>query len=321
MSKRRITHQQAARIKKNQNDRILSPPIDTSANTAEGLVIARLGRRLILENAEGQKLSAALRPHLHAIVAGDRVLYQQDQEKQNNTVVVSLFPRQSVLMRADSKPIAANITQIIIVVSPRPMLSWILLDSYLIMADYLNLTPLIVFNKIDLDESNLYDQLEKNYGPLGYAIVKTGLNYSAGDIALSQALNHQTSIFVGQSGVGKSSLITRILPDEKDIQTGEISSKTHLGCHTTSNTRLYHLPNGGALIDSPGIREFSLSQLKVTDIAKGYREFKPLISLCKYRNCNHHNTPGCAIINSVKLKLISALRYENYVKLSTQHPI
>ena len=321
MSKRRITHQQAARIRKNQNDRIISPSHETLENTAEGLVIARLGRRLLLENAQGQQLSAVLRPHLQSIVAGDRVLYQQDQEKQNNTVVVSLYPRQSVLMRADSKPIAANITQIIIVVSPKPILSWILLDSYLIMADYLNLTPLIVFNKIDLDDSKLYEQLKKNYQPISYALLKTGLNYPAGDQALADALNHQTSIFVGQSGVGKSSLITRILPHESDIQTGEISSKTSLGCHTTSNTRLYHLPKGGALIDSPGIREFSLSQLNITDIARGYREFKPLISSCKYRNCTHHNTPGCAIINAVQLKLISALRYENYVKLSTQHPL
>ena len=93
-----------------------------------------------------------------------------------------------------------------------------------------------------------------------------------------------------------------------------------MGCHTTSHTTLYHLPQGGALIDSPGIREFSLTQLKITDIAKGYREFRPLISECKYRNCNHKDTPGCAIIKGVHEHRISALRYENYVRLSTQPP-
>lgn len=317
MSKRRITHQQAARIQKNQKAR-LNTTQEHLDNTAEGLVIARLGRRLLIENIKGERLSAALRPHLQSIVAGDRVVYHQ--EKERGAVIVSLYPRQSVLMRADSKPIAANITQLVIVVSPKPILSWLLLDSYLVMADYLSLNPLIVFNKLDLDDTNLCAQLKTFYAPLGYVVLETGLHHHDQCSSLETALNHQTSIFVGQSGVGKSSLIRRILPSEKEIQTGEISVKTSMGCHTTSYTTLYHLPKGGALIDSPGIREFSLSQLQVTDIAKGYREFKPLISECKYRNCNHQNTPGCAIIAAVQQQRISALRYENYVKLSQQRP-
>ena len=247
MSKRRITHQQAARIQKNQQNRLKEQSIN-SDNTHEGLVIARLNRRIVLEDNEGQRLTASIRPHINAIVAGDRILYKK--EGTENVVVISCFPRKTVLTREDnrgqSKPIAANISQIVIVVSPKPMLSWLLLDSYLIMAEYLGIEPLIVLNKIDLDETKLNEQLEKNYKSLGYPIVQTGLNFPAGDEGLTQ--------------------------------------------------------------------------LKITDIAKGYREFRPLISECKYRNCNHKDTPGCAIIKGVHEHRISALRYENYVRLSTQPP-
>ena len=123
---------------------------------------------------------------------------------------------------------------------------------------------------------------------------------------------------MGQSGVGKSSLITRVLPLELGIQTAAISTRTDLGCHTTSNSCLYHIPTGGALIDSPGVREFGLWHMPVTEIAKGYREFRPYLSQCKFRNCNHRDTLGCALVTAVNNTLVSRNRYDNYVKISTQ---
>ena len=136
---------------------------------------------------------------------------------------------------------------------------------------------------------------------------------------LQDALKDQTSVFVGQSGVGKSSLISHILPEESSkIQVAEISVKSELGCHTTSNSCFYHIPSGGALIDSPGVREFGLWHMDATDIAKGFREFKPFLSKCKFRNCNHQDTPGCALLEAIKNKFITRQRYENYVKISTQ---
>src|SRR5690606_3686835 len=115
---------------------------------------------------------------------------------------------------------------------------------------------------------------------------------------LKHNLNHQTSVFIGQSGVGKSSLISKVLPHEKNIATQEISDNSELGKHTTSNSKYFHLPSGGALIDSPGVREFSLGDIDTSMLAQGYTEFKPYLSQCKFRNCTHIQTPHCAIIEA-----------------------
>ena len=150
-------------------------------------------------------------------------------------------------------------------------------------------------------------------------MLSTGLDNPAGYEQLQAALNNQVSVFVGQSGVGKSSLIANILPEQSSkIQTGEISSSSNLGCHTTSNSCLYHLPTGGALIDSPGVRELGLWHMPASDIAACYREFRPYLSKCKFRNCNHRDAPGCALLDAVKNNNISHHRYENYVKIITQ---
>ncbi|HVT61992.1 MAG TPA: ribosome small subunit-dependent GTPase A, partial [Legionellaceae bacterium] len=118
------------------------------------------------------------------------------------------------------------------------------------------------------------------------------------------------------SGVGKSSLIKRLLPMEaRHIHTGEISAQSQFGCHTTSNSHFYHLPTGGALIDSPGVREFALDTLPPPVVASGFREFQSYLSQCKFRNCIHIDTPQCAIINAVKSHQITLKRYENYVKI------
>jgi ribosome biogenesis GTPase len=108
------------------------------------------------------------------------------------------------------------------------------------------------------------------------------------------------------------------LPEEENIQTNAISDISELGRHTTSNSCFYHLPSGGGLIDSPGVREFALWHMPLIEIAKGYKEIRPLIGLCKFRNCNHQNTPGCALIQSMQEGLIAPSRFENFIKLSQQ---
>ena len=149
-------------------------------------------------------------------------------------------------------------------------------------------------------------------------MILTGHDQTQGYEDLQRALNHNTSVFVGQSGVGKSSLIAQMLPNEPSIiPVAAISEKSELGCHTTSNSCLYHLPGGGALIDSPGVREFGLWHMPAHEIANGYREFRPFLSNCKFRNCNHRDAPGCALLDAVKNKQVNRQRYENYVKIST----
>lgn len=317
MSKRRITTQQSIRIQKKQKDH-QEPSIDKNSVTYDGLVITRFGRHAEVENHEKHQIHCAIRPNLESLVAGDRVVWQEEAPKQG--VIISLYPRQSVLARLDArgqlKPIAANMTQVCIVVTEEPPLSRSLLDSYVVMAELLKLQPVIIINKIDLVSKALCAEIKTTYESLGYPVLLTSTHYREGDERLAQQLNQQTSIFVGQSGVGKSSIISRLLPLETTILTGALSESTLLGRHTTSSSTFYHIPTGGALIDSPGVREFSLANMDMQDIAYGYIEFRPYINQCKYRNCSHMDTPHCAVSDAVNNGIILRQRYDNYVNIS-----
>ena len=319
MSKRRINKQQSARIGKIQQT-YQDNKENNLDNLADGLVITRFSRHVEIEDNQGKRIRCSIRPNLDTLVAGDRIIWQT--EGVNQGVVVSLYPRASILARPTNaglkKPVAANITQMIIVIAPKPEISWPLLDSYLILAETLHLHAVILLNKTDLPSEELKNQLVKDYESLNYPIIMVSKNLPASYELLKTALNHQISVFVGQSGVGKSSLIAGILPHEENIATNEISVGAELGRHTTSNSRYYHLPSGGALIDSPGVREFSLWDIDATQIAQGYIEFKPYLSLCKFRNCTHSDTPFCAIIEALNQGVISQRRYENFIKLCTQ---
>ncbi len=319
MSKRRLNKQQTTRIEKIQQTYLANKK--NSNDLRDGLVITRFSRHVEIEDNQGLRIRCSIRPNLETLVAGDRVIWQN--EGNNHGVVVSLYPRKSVLAKPTSsgviKPVAANITQIIIVIAPKPEISWPLLDSYLVMAENLQLNPVILLNKTDLPCLTLREQLIADYQLLDYPIIfvtKTNTNSLE---QLKELLNHQVSAFVGQSGVGKSSLISAILPHETNILTGDLSEISELGKHTTSNSRYYHLPSGGALIDSPGVREFSLEHIDTEVIIQGYKEFRPYLSQCKFRNCTHIDTPHCAIIKAVHDHLIATKRYENFIKLCTQY--
>ncbi|WP_094092246.1 ribosome small subunit-dependent GTPase A [Legionella clemsonensis] len=318
MSKRRVNKQQSARIEKNQANYRSGKIAD--GTSFPGLVLTRFSRHAEVEDSSGNHIHCSIRPNIDSLVAGDRIIWQPEGVDQG--VIVSRFPRESVLGRPDKrgefKPVAANITQIMVVVAAKPDLSWALLDSYLIMAESLKLKVGIILNKIDLACETIRKDLETYYQPLGYPLLLTSKEDSKTYLQLKKTLNHQVSIFVGQSGVGKSSLIAGILPHEANILTAEISLNTQLGCHTTSNSRLYHLPSGGALIDSPGVRELGLWHMPLSEIVEGYREFKPFNTRCKFRNCNHQDTPGCAIILALLSGQISAKRYDNFIKITKQ---
>ncbi len=316
MKNRRISKQQQARIEKKQQS-LRQKDIVHDDLLCEGLVIMRHSKHAYVEDSKGNLIHCSIRPSVDSIVAGDRVIWQEDGYQ--NGVIVSRQPRKSVLGRPDAnakiKPIAANITQILIVIAPFPSTSWSLLDSYLVMSDFLNIAPFIILNKTDLPCDEIQTSLLKNYEPLGYPILFTNQKI-IDDKKLKKILHNQTSVLVGQSGVGKSSIIAKILPEESNnIRTGGLSNANQTGCHTTSNSKFYHLTCGGAIIDSPGIRELSLWNMPNEQIAAGYREFKPYVSQCKFRNCSHKDTPGCAIINAVKNKIIDVNRYQNYLKM------
>lgn len=317
MSKRRINKQQVARIQKMQADYREG---ENCSQNEEGLVITRYSRHAEIEDLQGNRHRCAIRPNIDSLVAGDRVIWQPSET--GSPVVISRYPRESVLGRFDkrheSKPVAANITQLLVVVAAKPALSWPLLDSYVIMAENLHLQLTIVLNKVDLACLDIKHQLVDCYQSLGYRVLFTCKKNLYGYDTLQKALCDHTSVFVGQSGVGKSSLIAGILPHETNIQTAAISAQSELGCHTTSNSRLYHLPGSGALIDSPGVREFALWRMPFADIVYGFREFRSYVNHCKFRNCNHQDSPGCALINAINEGKVSRQRYESMIKISLQ---
>ncbi len=313
MSKKRITSAVArGRIQKK------TAHIPDGSCIREGLVITSYNRKVLIEDVDGIQRVCFLRSHITPLVAGDRVQSQEDVSGQG--IVVHCHPRTSVLGRPDQrghyKVIAANITQLLIVIAPLPEVSWVLLDRYLIMAEHLKIPACIILNKTDLACDEVRAHLLAVYAPLGYEIVFTQHSDTLCPAFLS-ALKDQISVFVGQSGVGKSSLINRLLPDmESSIRTGPLSVNGAFGTHTTRNARYYAGPWGGAVIDSPGVRDFLLWEMPTAEIAWGYREFRPYIEQCKFRNCEHHRTPGCSLTVAVKNNSISSLRYQNYVKIA-----
>lgn len=315
MSKRRVNKQQASRMGKNQQARLELHAQAVSSTSKKGLVLARFAKRADIEDEEGKRYVCTIKPELHSLVCGDWILFEPEGTSQGK--ILSIYPRTSLLARTrfrEKKSVAANITQLVIVLAPKPAITWPLLDSYLIIADNLSIHPLIILNKTDLPCEAEKHMLNTDYQSLGYNILYTKKNDPACHEQLLRRLRDTVSVFVGQSGTGKSSLIAALLPHE-NLVTAPIAALAELGKHTTSNTRYYHLPTGGALIDSPGVRAFSLDDMQCTDIAQGYREFRPYLSLCRFRNCTHENSPGCAIIKAVEQGAISASRYHNFLQL------
>ncbi|MCG7905312.1 MAG: small ribosomal subunit biogenesis GTPase RsgA [Candidatus Thiodiazotropha taylori] len=328
MAKRRLTNQQRNRIKAIQDKR--RQRLDQRANQAlssaaeqpeqEGVVIIRHGATLGVDDGSGSIYRCQTRQNIGHPVCGDRVIWQQVDE--HSGVVTALQPRESVLCRPDysgrQKPLAANISQLVIVLAPKPEPSGYLLDQYLVTAETIKIPPLIAINKIDLlteeTESAFIDQFEI-YARIGYPIINISAKREHGLDTLIDHLKHETSILLGQSGVGKSSLINALLPDH-DIETGRLSEATGLGRHTTSAATCYNLPQGGKLIDSPGVRSFRLTDLSREELEQGFAEFRPYIGECRFHNCTHGHEPDCAIRAAVERGEIDRLRLENFLRLS-----
>jgi len=333
MAKRKLNRRQQWRIEKIQEERRQRAERKQTRAVAtagehhalgeeqEGLVVANFGASLELETPEGNTLRCQLRQNLPLVVVGDRVVWQRAGE---GGVVTALLERRSQLARPDAlgelKPVAANLDQILVVAAPAPIYSADLINQYLAAAELTGIAPLLVFNKIDLiDEHNrdAVDTLLATYRDIGYPVLTASTKQQHGLDGLILQLKDKTSVFVGQSGVGKSSLVQRLLPQEA-ISVGELSAQSGLGQHTTSTARLYHLPSGGHIIDSPGVREFRLWPMSRQALADGFIEFRPYLGQCKFRDCRHEHEPGCALREAVKHGEISARRLASYLKIALQ---
>lgn len=330
MSKRKLTRRQSWRVQKIQKERLSRAKAretsteqildgQTLGPEQTGRIIAHYGANLDVEDELGKVHHCLTRANLPRLVCGDRVIWQETG--QNLGVITSLIPRTNLLARPDYnqqlKPVAANIDQMLIVAAPQPALDEDLINRYLVAAELTAIEPLIVINKTDLlsgqNKHALHNQLAV-YEQIGYAIIYTSTKQKHGLDDLIQHLVDKTSIFVGQSGVGKSSLIKTFIPDNT-IRVGELSQATGLGKHTTSVTVLYHLPSGGSIIDSPGVREFGLGHVSQAQVTEGFVEFKPFVGQCKFKDCKHLHEPGCAIKNAVEKGHITQQRFDSYLRI------
>lgn len=330
MAKRKLTQNQTRRIQSN-NARTLHRhkkkevewQDDMLGDSQEGTVITRYAIHADVENEQGEIYRCNLRRTLSSLVVGDKVVWRKGNEQLQGVsgVIEAVHPRKNEIARPDYydglKPIAANIDRIIIVSAVLPTLSLNIIDRYLVVCENAGITPLIVINKVDLltDEQRQFVEEQLNiYQQIGYDTLMISAHSGENMEKLTALLAQGTSIFVGQSGVGKSSLINHILPSV-NAQVGDVSENSGLGQHTTTSSRLYHLPQGGNLIDSPGIREFGLWHLEAEQITNGYREFHQVLGTCKFRDCKHLTDPGCALKEAVEQGKISPIRYDNYHRL------
>jgi ribosome biogenesis GTPase len=284
-----------------------------------GLVLAHFGQSSLVEDEHGELFRCATRKKLPRTVCGDRVLWTASNPREG--VITEVLERETTLARPDhhdrARPLAANLNQVIVVIACKPSFEYGMLDRYLVAAELIGAVPVIVVNKSDLLDEDSRSKLETRlslYRDIGYSLLFTSTRSTHGLKDLHQQLKSHTSVLVGQSGVGKSSLIQALLPD-LDIRTGALSEATGPGRHTTTVTMLYHLPDGGDLIDSPGVRDFGLCTVPVDELARGFREFRAYLGQCRFHNCRHVSEPGCAIQDAARNGVINERRLENYREL------
>ena len=289
-----------------------------------GLIISHYGQTLDIEDDAGELHRCTARKKLDSLVCGDKVVWQTTATGEG--VVVALQARQTLLVRPDNrgalKPIAANVDQLLVVTAPQPdseaLIDTALIDRYLVAAELSRLQAVIVINKVDLlNKAQLEQvtQLLEGYRRIAYPVLFTSAKQGHGIEAMMTTLTGHTSVFSGPSGVGKSSLVKAVLP-EREIRIGAVSAASGAGRHTTTLATLYHLPHGGSLIDSPGVRDFGLWHADPADLARGFVEFQRFAPSCRFADCLHLAEPDCAVREAVATGVIDAARYDSYRRIA-----
>ena len=294
----------------------------TAASTADEFdaeVIAAYGRHLRVRVGT-QELRARPSGRRLSIVCGDRVRCEVDRAH-DEVLIVEVLPRRTLLarsnLRGESEPVVANITQLVVVVASLPAPDFFIVDRYLCAATAAGITGSVAVNKCDLDANKLAPGEIEAYVAAGYGHVACSAKQATGLAELRALLAGAVSVLVGQSGVGKSSLVRALLP-QVEIETGELMREEE-GRHTTTASRAYALDSGGALIDSPGVRDFAPSIEQLDEQTLGFPEVDRLASGCRFQDCKHMQEPACAVIAAVEAGELLPRRYESYRRLRRRY--
>lgn len=298
----------------------MRPPDSQPADVVPGRIVASHGRRVLLEDQAGRRLPCRLYGRDLKVVCGDRVRWRPAEAEGADGLVVAVEPRRTVLSRLNMagghEPIVANLDRLVAVLAPVPAADLELCDRYLAAAEWAGLDAAVVLNKRDLPEAGdpaLREALDA-YRRIGYAVATASKREATGVDGLAALLSSGTSVLVGRSGVGKSSLTNRLVPGiEAAVQ--EVSRATQEGRHTTTASVLYRLPGGGELIDSPGVRDYAPPLPAPRDVASGFREIAAAARGCRFPDCHHRGEPGCAVATATAAGDIDARRLSSYRQL------
>ena len=304
----------------NKNNVSTQETSNSSDTLLQGVVVAAFGKRFQVEVSdslyEKKWISCVTRGKKTDIACGDMVSIKLTDKREG--VIETTLPRKTLLYRSNafkSKMLAANVTQIIIVLATQPSFYEVLLNRCLIAAEAANIKALVVLNKCDLADNDDAKQRLELYKALGYQVLSLSAKE---DISMIKPyLQGEASILVGQSGMGKSTIINALLPNES-VRTQEVSHVLDSGKHTTTAAHLYHLDENSQLIDSPGLQEFGLHHLSTDELEHAFVEFRPFLGKCRFNNCKHLQEPDCAVIGAVNTNKINAERLAIYKMLRTE---
>jgi ribosome biogenesis GTPase len=293
----------------------MMPAVYTSAMN-RATVIATYSRRMRLRLEGGAEVDARIKGKRIKAVCGDEV-EAQPLPNETDWLITRILDRRNELtrpnMRGKVEVLAANLDYLLVVAAAEPKPDWFIVDRYLCAAELMGIDAGVVFNKTDLGGESPDNELQV-YADIGYDVVRCSALLADGLESVRELLHARRSIIVGQSGVGKSSVINSLIGDEV-LATSAISEKTREGRHTTVNTAMIDLPGGGAIIDSPGVRDYAPALASSKTAALGFREVTAAAQNCRFANCQHLREPGCAVKDGVDSGSISERRYESYKRI------
>ena len=279
-----------------------------------GKITSVFGKTGAVESIHGDRLNFLVKSQKLKPVVGDNVHWTRQAD--GTILVTEILEPNNQLERLNQfgqqQIVASNVTQILLITAPLPKPNFLLIDKFLLISELMDCNLSIIFNKVDLVENN--DHQLQIYQKLDYRVVMISAKEKTNLNTLFNLLSQQTTVLVGQSGVGKSTIINLLVPKDK-IRTETLSNKNQKGKHTTSTSTMHAIEEKGYLIDTPGVENLNPKILDIKEIETGFKEIASLSHACKYRDCIHINEPNCAVNQELIDNGIATQRYKNYKKL------